>query len=203
MDKFDKIKSDLTNQLKQFEKQLVSLEGQFEQSKEEAVEKLEILKQVLYEKTEKTKARLNKLVDINEVDRLDLKSKIEILQTQLKLGKAEALESLKEQKDRIRIATDNLKVEIDKKIKGLGIDILEAFDDLDAEFESIEIKFSQGKDWLDKTYFNEKEDLKESFTELKEGIFELRKETNEKTKDALSLLKDKFSRLKDSINGDD
>ena len=203
MDKFDKIKSDLTNQLKQFEKQLVSLEGQFEQSKEEAVEKLEILKQVLYEKTEKTKARLNKLVDINEVDRLDLKSKIEILQTQLKLGKAEALESLKEQKDRIRIATDNLKVEIDKKIKGLGIDILEAFDDLDAEFESIEIKFSQGKDWLDKTYFNEKEDLKESFTELKEGIFELRKETNEKTKDALDLLKDKFSRLKDSINGDD
>jgi len=203
MDKFDNIKSDLTNQLKKFEKQLVSLEGQFEQSKEEAVEKLEILKQVLYEKTEKTKARLNKLVDINEVDRLDLKSKIEILQTQLKLGKAEALESLKEQKDRIRIATDNLKVEIDKKIKGLGIDILEAFDDLDAEFESIEIKFSQGKDWLDKTYFNEKEDLKESFTELKEGIFELRKETNEKTKDALSLLKDKFTRLKDSINGDD
>lgn len=203
MDKFEKIKSDLSKQLKQFEKQLVSLEGQFEQSKEEAVEKLEILKQVLYVKTEKTKARLNKLVDIDEVDKLAIKSKIGILQNQLKLGKAEALESLKEQKYRIREAADNLKGEIENRIQDLGIDIQEAFDDLDAEFDSLEIKFSQGKDWLDKTYSNEKEDLKQSFTELKEGIFELRKETNEKTKDALDLLKDKFSRIKDSINGND
>ena len=58
MSRLDDLKSELNTQLKQFEKKLISLEGQLDQSKDEAIEKLEILKQVLHEKAETAKARL-------------------------------------------------------------------------------------------------------------------------------------------------
>lgn len=199
MSRLDDIKSELNTQLKQFEKKLISLEGQLDQSKDEAIEKLEILKQVLHEKAETAKARLKNLMDIDEDEKKALRAKIDILQLQLKLGKAEAIETLNDQKKKINIATQELKLDLNERIKGVSEDLQDAIDDLDAEFESVEVKFSKGKELAKDIYSEEKEKLKESFLGMKEELFELRKETTEKSKDVFDALKKEFTRLKKSI----
>jgi hypothetical protein len=114
MSKVREMRESIDKKLDQWEARATAFEEQLQQTKEQALTKLEARKKTLNEAAEKFKAEIGKVKGIAEEKKKDLQAKFDDLQVQLALGKAEAKEALEAQRKKIQPLIVSLEDTVDR-----------------------------------------------------------------------------------------
>jgi seryl-tRNA synthetase len=125
-----------------------ALDAQLTQTKAQARERLEQRKQQLRDLLKQVRAEIQKSKEIAEQEGAEVQAKLEHLQVQLALGKAEAREAFEEQRTKILKAVSEFESIADEKLKGAAFESGKLWEDLvgrastlEAEFEALKNRF--------------------------------------------------------------
>jgi DNA repair exonuclease SbcCD ATPase subunit len=101
MSRIKELRASLDKKLDAFEHQALALEAQLTQTKEQALQRLEQRKQQLRDVLKQVQAEVLKSKDLAGQVKTEVQAKLEHLQVQLALGKADARETFEEQRTKI------------------------------------------------------------------------------------------------------
>jgi ribosomal protein L29 len=113
---FENLRTKITSRLENAKKEIEELSLQFNLGKAEASDKFESVKKDFHAKVNEWKLMGEQLKPVGKEKLQELKTKLEELQVQLALGKAEAKELFQEQKKKIMQSITDLESEIKKKV---------------------------------------------------------------------------------------
>ena len=152
MSKIHEIRETINSKLDGLEKRASALEAQLNRSKDNAVEELETRKRQLGDALNTFKTKIEESKEVADAKKTEIQSRVEKLQVQLALGKAETRDALDEQKNKISDAVKTLESNIDEGIEDAvtGFEttkknLVELSDALDAEMESLGAQFEMQK----------------------------------------------------------
>ena len=152
MPKIHEIRETIDRKLDGLEKRASALEAQLNRNKDNAVEALEARKRQLGDVLTTFKTKIDESKEVADEKKTEIQSRVEQLQVQLALGKAETRDALEEQKKKISDAVRTLESNIDEGIDAtaagfetLKQDLVELSDALDAEMESLHVQFEMEK----------------------------------------------------------
>jgi hypothetical protein len=152
MSKIHEIRETIDRKLDGLEKRASALNAQLNRSKDNAVEELEARKSQLGDVLKTFKTKIEESKEVVDAKKTEIQSRLEQLQVQLALGKAETRDALEEQKKKISDAVKTLETNIDEGIddaatgfESIKQDLVELSDALDAEMESLDAKFEMEK----------------------------------------------------------
>ncbi len=114
MSKVREMRESIDKKLDQWEARATAFEEHLQQTKEQALTKLEARKNTLNEAAEKFKAEIGKVKGIAEEQNQELQAKFDELHVQLALGKAEAKEAFETQRKKIQLLIASLEDEVDR-----------------------------------------------------------------------------------------
>jgi DNA repair exonuclease SbcCD ATPase subunit len=114
MSKVREIRESIDKKLDHWEAWATAFEEQLQQTKEQALTKLEARKKTLNEAAEKFKAEIGRMKGIAEEKKQELQAKFDDLQVQLALGKAEAKEAFETQRKKIQPLIASLEDTVDR-----------------------------------------------------------------------------------------
>ena len=112
---FDNLRSKINSSLEKAKQEIEELSVQFSLGKAEAADKFESVKKDFLSKVNEWKIKGEQFKSSGEEKSHTLKAKLEELQVQLALGKAEAKELFHEQKKKIMQSISDLESEIKKR----------------------------------------------------------------------------------------
>jgi DNA repair exonuclease SbcCD ATPase subunit len=148
MSRIKELRASLDKKLDAFEHQALALEAQLTQTKEQALQRLEQRKQQLRDVLKQVQAEVLKSKDLAGQVKTEVQAKLEHLQVQLALGKADARETFEEQRTKILKAVNEFESIADQKLKGAAFESGRVWDDLvgrtstlEAEFEALKGRF--------------------------------------------------------------
>jgi hypothetical protein len=146
------IRETINSKLDGLEKRASALEAQLNRSKDNAVEELEDRKRKLGDVLNTFKTKIDGTKEVADEKKTEIQSRVEQLQVQLALGKAETRDALEEQKNKISDAVKTLENNIDEGLEytatgfeTLKQDLVKLSDSLYAEMESLDAKFEMEK----------------------------------------------------------
>jgi hypothetical protein len=152
MSKIHEIRETINSKLDGLEKRASALEAQLNRSKDNAVEELEDRKRKLGDVLNTFKTKIDGTKEVADEKKTEIQSRVEQLQVQLALGKAETRDALEEQKNKISDAVKTLENNIDEGLEytatgfeTLKQDLVKLSDSLYAEMESLDAKFEMEK----------------------------------------------------------
>jgi DNA repair exonuclease SbcCD ATPase subunit len=152
MSRIKELRASLGKKLDALEHQALALESQLTQTKEQALQRLEQRKQQLRDVLKQVHAEVQKSKEIAEQAKTEVQAKLEQLQVQLTLGKADARDTLDEQRGRILKALGEFEAIADQKLKVAAFESGKLWEDLvgkastlEAEFEALKGRFESGK----------------------------------------------------------
>jgi hypothetical protein len=152
MSRIKELRASLDKKLDAFEHQALALEARLTQTKEQALQRLEQRKQQLRDVLKQVQADLQKSKDVAEQVKTEVQAKLEHLQVQLALGKADARETFEEQRTKILKAMNEFESIADQKLKGAAFESGRVWEDLvgrmstlEAEFEALKGRFESEK----------------------------------------------------------
>jgi hypothetical protein len=130
MSRIKQLRSSIEKKLDFLEHQALALEAQLTQTKEQALQRLEQRKQLLREVLQRVQADLQKSKDIAAQAKTEVQVKLEQLQVQLALGKADAREKFEEQRTKTLKVLNEFESIADQKLKGVAFESGKVFEDL-------------------------------------------------------------------------
>jgi DNA repair exonuclease SbcCD ATPase subunit len=152
MSRIKELRASLDKKLDALEHQALALEAQLTQTKEQALQRLEQRKQQLRDVLKQVQAEVQKSKEIAEQAKTEVQAKLEQLQVQLALGKADARDTLEEQRAKILKALGEFEAIADQKLKVAAFESGKLWEDfvgrastLEAEFEALKGRFESGK----------------------------------------------------------
>jgi DNA repair exonuclease SbcCD ATPase subunit len=152
MSRIKELRASLDKKLDSLEHQALAFEAQLTQTKEQALQRLEQRKQHLKDVLQQVQAELQKSKEIAEQVKAEVQAKLEQLQVQLALGKADARETFEEQRTKILNALNDFEAIADQKLKAVGFgsgkvweDLVGRVSSLEAEFEALKGRFESEK----------------------------------------------------------
>jgi len=170
MSRIKELRASLDKKLDALEHQALALEAQLTQTKDEALQRLEQRKQQLRDLLEQIQADVQKSKEMAEQAKSDVQAKLEHLQVQLALGKADARDTFEEQRTKILKALNEFESVADQKLKGATFESGRVWEDLvgltstlEAEFEALKGRFESEKAKHQVTLESKKQEL---FTKL-------------------------------------
>jgi len=170
MSRIKELRASLDKKLDALEHQALALEAQLTQTKDEALQRLEQRKQQLRDLLEQIQADVQKSKEMAEQAKSDVQAKLEHLQVQLALGKADARDTFEEQRTKILKALNEFESVADQKLKGSTFESGRVWEDLvgltstlEAEFEALKGRFESEKAKHQVTLESKKQEL---FTKL-------------------------------------
>lgn len=113
---FENLRSKINSRLEKAKQEIEELSVQFNLGKAEAADKFESVKKDFHSKVNEWKIIGEQIKSTGKEKSQTLKSKLEELQVQLALGKAEAKDLFHEQKKKIMKSISELEAEIRKKV---------------------------------------------------------------------------------------
>ncbi|TMQ30463.1 MAG: DUF4175 domain-containing protein [Nitrospirae bacterium] len=138
MSRIKELRASFDKQLDALEHQALALEAQLTQTKDQAMQRLELRKQQLRDLLKQVQADVQKSKEMAEQAKSDVQAKLEHLQVQLALGKADARDTFEEQTE--------------QKLKGAEFESGRVWEDLvgltstlEAEFEALKDRFESEK----------------------------------------------------------
>ncbi|MCS6287778.1 MAG: hypothetical protein H8K10_02240 [Nitrospira sp.] len=144
MSRIKELRASIEKKIDALEQQALALEAQLTQTKDQAVQRLEQGKQQLREVVMSVQADLRKSKDIADHVKADVQAKLDHLQVQLALGKAEARDAFDEQREKIFKALNEFETIADQKLTGVAFDsgrlweqLVGRSNSLDAEFDAL------------------------------------------------------------------
>jgi len=206
MPTLDEIKKSLAIKIVAWKRQASALEAQLSQSKENAIENLEVQKKQLSEALNKFRTRVEETKAIADEKRSKIQGQIEHLQVQLALGKAETRDALESQKKKIREGISSFETTVDEGIGSLG----EVFDELkyvvvdkvhslEAELDALGVRFDMEKAKKKEQYEEKKKDIAAKIQEFNNTLEEKKHAAQDKAADLESEVKEGFERIRNAF----
>jgi hypothetical protein len=116
MPKIREIRESIDKKLDHWEASATAFEAQLQQTKEQALAKLEVRKKRLNEAVEKFKLEVATTKGISEEKKKEIQAQFDDLQVQLALGQAEAGEAFGAQRKKIQRSIDSLEATLDRHL---------------------------------------------------------------------------------------
>jgi hypothetical protein len=166
MSKFTELRASFDKKLDALEHQALALEAQLTKTKDQALQGLEQRKQQLRDLLNQVQTDMQKSKDIAGQAKMEVQAKLEHLQVQLALGKADARDAFEEQRTKILKALNEFEFIAEQKLKGATFESGKVWEDLvgrtsklEAEFEALKDRFESEKDKQQVTLEWKKEEL--------------------------------------------
>lgn len=148
MSQIKELRASIEKKIDALEHQALALEAQLTQTKDQAVQRLEQGKQQLRDVVTLVQADIRKSKDVADHVKADLQTKLDHLQVQLALGKADARDTFEEQRAKIFKALTEFESIADQKLTGVTVESGRLWEDLvgrastlEAEFEALRHRF--------------------------------------------------------------
>lgn len=152
MSRIRELRASFDKKLDALEHQALALEAQLTQTKDQAAQRLEQHKEQLRDFLKQVQSDVQKSKEMAEQAKFEVQAKLEHLQVQLALGKADARDAYEEQRVKILKALNEFESVAEQKLKGAAFESGKVWDDLvgrtsmlDAEFEALEGRFESEK----------------------------------------------------------
>jgi len=152
MSRIKELRASIDKKLDALEHQALALEAQLTQTKDQALQRLEQRKQQLRDVLKQVQAEVQKSKEVAEQAKAEVQAKLDHLQVQLALGKAEVRETFEEQRTKILKALNEFETIADQKLKGAAFESGKVWEDLvswastlEAEFEALKGRFESEK----------------------------------------------------------
>jgi hypothetical protein len=148
MSRIKEFRASLDKKLDALEHQALALEAQLTQTPQQILQRLEQHKQQLRDLLKQVQADVQTSKEMAEQAKTEVQAKLEHLQVQLALGKADARDTFEEQRTKILKALNEFEFIAEQKLKGAGFESGKIWEDLvgrtsrlEAEFEAIKDRF--------------------------------------------------------------
>ena len=152
MSRMKELRASLDKKLDALEHQALALEAQLTQTKDQAMQRLEEHKQQLRDLLTQVQADVQKSKEMAEQAKTEVQGRLEHLQVQLALGKAEARDTFEEQRTKILKALNEFESVAEQKLKGAVFESGRVWEDLvgrtsrlEAEFEALKGRYQSEK----------------------------------------------------------
>ena len=166
MSRIKELRASFDKKLDALEHQALALEAQLTQTKDQAMQRLEQRKQQLQDLLKQVQADVQKSKEMAEQAKTDVQGRIEHLQVQLALGKADARDTFEEQRTKILKALNEFEFIAEQKLKGATFESGRVWEDLvgltstlEAEFDALKNRFDSQKAKQQATLESKKEEL--------------------------------------------
>jgi len=166
MSRIKEFRASLDKKLDALEHQALALEAQLTQTPQQILQRLEQHKQQLRDLLKQVQATVQTSKEMAEQAKTEVQAKLEHLQVQLALGKADARDTFEEQRTKILKALNEFEFIAEQKLKGAGFESGKIWEDLvgrtsrlEAEFEAIKDRFESEKAKQQDTLEWKKEEL--------------------------------------------
>jgi len=166
MSRIKEFRASVDKKLNALEHQALALEAQLTQTKDQAMLRLEQRKQQLRDLLNQVQADVQKSKEIADQAKTEVQAKLEHLQVQLALGKADARDTFEEQRTKILKALNEFESVAEQKLKGATFesgkvweDLVDRTSTLEAEFEALKGRFESEKAKQQGTVESKKQEL--------------------------------------------
>jgi hypothetical protein len=152
MSRIKEFRASIGKKLDALEHQALALEAHLTQTKDHAMQRLEQSKQQLRDLLDQVQVDVQKSKEMAEQAKLEVQAKLEHLQVQLALGKADARDIFQEQRAKTLKALNEFESVAEQKLKGAAFESGKVWEDLvdrtsrlEAEFEVLKDRFESEK----------------------------------------------------------
>ncbi len=166
MSRIAELRASIEKKMDALEHQALALEAQLTWTKDQALQGLEQRKQELRDLLKQVQADVQKSKEVAGQAKMEVQAKLEHLQVQLALGKADARDVFEEQRTKILKALNEFESVAEQKLKGATFESGKVWEDLvgrtsklEAEFEALKDRFESEKDKQQVTLEWKKEEL--------------------------------------------
>jgi len=166
MSRIKELRASFDKKLDALEHQALAFEAQLTQTKDQAMQRLEQRKQQLRDLLIQVQTDVQKSKEMAEQAKTEVQAKLEHLQVQLALGKADARDTFEEQRTKTLKALNEFESVAEQKLKGAAFesgrvweDLLGRTSTLEAEFEALKGRFESEKAKQQVTLESKKQEL--------------------------------------------
>lgn len=166
MSRIKELRASIDKKLDALEHQTLALEAQLTQTKDQTLQRLEQRKQQLRDLLKQVQADVQKSKEMADQAKSEVQTKLEHLQVQLALGKADARDTFEEQRTKILKALNEFESVAEQKLKGAAFESGRVWEDLvgrtstlEAEFEALKDRFESEKAKQQVTLESKKQEL--------------------------------------------
>jgi DNA repair exonuclease SbcCD ATPase subunit len=177
MSRIKEFRASLDKKLNALEHQALALEAQLTQTKDQAMLRLEQRKQQLRDLLKQVQADVQKSKEMAEQAKTEVQAKLEHLQVQLALGKADARDTFEEQRTKTLKALNEFEFIAEQKLKGAAFesgrvweDLVDRSSTLEAEFEALKGRFESEKAKQQVTLESKKQELLTNLVSFKDQL---------------------------------
>jgi len=170
MSKVREIRESIDKKLDHWEASATAFEAQLQQTKDQALAKLEVSKKTLMEAVEKFKLGVAKTRGIAENEKKEIQARCDDLQVQLALGKAEIRDAFEAQRKKIQHSIATLESTVDRNLEAAGPAADESFEKAAEKLIAAEIKYEAEVDALEARFIMEKAETKAQFEKKKSDL---------------------------------
>jgi DNA repair exonuclease SbcCD ATPase subunit len=177
MSRIKELRASFDKKLDALEHQALAFEAQLTQTKDEAMQRLEQRKQQLQDLLTQVQTDVQKSKEMAEQAKTEVRAKLEHLQVQLALGKADARDSFEEQRTKILKALTEFESVADQKLKGAAFESGRVWEDLvgrastlEAELEALKGRFETEKAKQQVTLESKKQELLTELMSFKDRL---------------------------------
>ncbi len=166
MSRIKEFRASFDKKLDALEHQALALEAHLTQTKDHAMQRLEQRKQQLRDLLDQVQVDVQKSKEMAAQAKLEVQAKLEHLQVQLALGKADARDTFQEQRAKTLKALNEFESVAEQKLKGAAFesgkvweDLVDRTSTLEAEFEVLKDRFESEKAKQEVVLESKKEEL--------------------------------------------
>jgi hypothetical protein len=166
MSRIKEFRASIGKKLDALEHQAMALEAHLTQTQEQVMQRLEQRKQQLRDLLKQVQVDVQKSREMAEQAKLEVQAKLEHLQVQLALGKAEARDTFEEQRAKTLKALSEFESIAEEKLKGATFesgkvweDLVDRTSTLEAEYEVLKDRFMSEKAKQEVVLESKKEEL--------------------------------------------
>ncbi len=177
MSRIKEFRASLDKKLDALEHQALAIEAHLIQTKDQAMQRLEQRKEQLRELLKQVQADVQKSKEMAEQAKTEVQAKLEHLQVQLALGKADAYDTFVEQRAKTFKALSEFESIAEEKLKGATFEsgkvweeLVDRTSTLEAEFEVLKDRFESEKDKQEVVLESKKEELLTKLVLFKDQI---------------------------------
>ena len=152
MSRIAELRASIEKKMDALEHQALALEAQLTWTKDQALQGLEQRKQELRDLLKQVQADVQKSKEVAGQAKMEVQAKLEHLQVQLALGKADARDTFEEQRAKILKALKEFEFVAEQKLRGATFESGKVWEDLvgrssklEAEFEALKDRFESEK----------------------------------------------------------
>jgi hypothetical protein len=193
MSRIKELRESIDKKLDALEHQALALEAQLTQTKEQALQRLELRKQQLQEVLSQVQAEVRESKEVAGQAKAEVQAKLEHLRVQLALGKADVRDTFEDQRTKILKALGEFESVADRKLQGAAFESGRLWEDLvgrasglEAEFEALRSRFESEKAKQQAALETKKQELLAKLHLYKDELKEKRRLVQTKA-DALEL----------------